>query len=191
MITNMQNKGNKMKTKILVATLFSIAATGAFAQSQANKDSGFYAELGLAQAYYKESFGNINNTNGFLKAGYSNKKNVSAEVMGATNINSASFTYGTALINAKVSNAYGGYGKFSLPVNDDFSLFVRLGVTSARVDIASGYGSAWSSGSDFSYGAGAQFNFTKSVYGQVDYMSYYNKNNISIQAPSLSIGYRF
>jgi opacity protein-like surface antigen len=70
-------------------------------------------------------------------------------------------------------------------------LFVRAGVTSATVTASSRYGYGWSSGSDFSYGGGAQFNFTKNVYGQVDYMSYYNKNNVTAVAPSISVGYKF
>lgn len=180
-----------MKKKLLVAALLTVAGTSAMAQAQANKESGFYAEFGLAQAYYKEPAANFNNTLGVLKAGYSINKYVAAEVMAAGALNSANFNIGSTNVNAKVSSAYGAYGKFSLPIEDKFSLFVRLGVTSATVDASSRYGSAWSSGSDFSYGAGAQFNFTKDVYGQVDYMSYYNKNNITVQAPSISIGYKF
>ncbi len=101
-----------------------------------------------------------------LKASYNINKYVAAEVMAAGAINSANFYIGGTSINAKVSSAYGGYGKFSLPVDDAFSLFVRVGVTSATVDASSRYGSMWSSGSDFSYGGGIQFNFTKDVYGK-------------------------
>jgi opacity protein-like surface antigen len=180
-----------MKKNLLAAVLLSVAATGAMAQAQANKETGFYAELGLAQAYYKEGNANFNNAMGEIKAGYNINKYIAAEVMAAGNLNSANFNYGSTNINAKVSSAYGGYAKLSLPVNDDFSLFVRAGVTSATVTASSRYASAWSTGSDFSYGAGAQFNFTKDVYGQVDYMSYYNKNNITVQAPSISVGYKF
>ena len=182
-----------MKKRILVAAILAVATTSSFAQ--ANKESGFYAELGLAQAYYKEPTANFNNSMGVLKAGYNINKYVAAEVMAAGNLNTATFYSGATRIEAKVSSAYGGYGKFSLPVNEDFSLFVRLGVTSATVSATatngSRYASAWSSGSDFSYGAGAQFNFTKDIYGQVDYMSYYNKNNITVTAPSISVGYKF
>jgi len=180
-----------MNKKLLAAALLTVSATGAMAQAQANKESGFCAELGLAQVYYKEPAVNFNNAMGVLKAGYNINKYIAAEVMAAGNLNSANFNYGSTKINAKVSSAYGGFAKFSLPVNDDFSLFVRAGVTSATVEASSRYGAAWSSGSDFSYGGGAQFNFTKDVYGQVDYMSYYNKNNITVQAPSISVGYKF
>jgi hypothetical protein len=182
-----------MKNKILVAAIFSVATSGAFAQ--ANKETGFYAQLGLAQAYYKESSGNFNNSMGALMAGYNINKYIAAEVMAAGNLNSANFQSGNVIYNAKVSSAYGGYAKFSLPVNDDFSLFARIGATNATLQATGTNGtrsaSAWSSGTDYSYGAGAQFNFTKDVYGQVDYMSYYNKSSVTVTAPSISVGYKF
>jgi hypothetical protein len=185
--------------KIILGTILAAASTGLLAQSSsvASKETGFYAELGFAQAYYSESNDayNFNNSMAVLKAGYSINKYIAVEVMGAGNLSTANFNVGSTRFSAKVSDAYGGYGKFSLPVNDDLSFFVRLGVTSATVSATASNGSrtasAWSSGSDFSYGGGVQFNFTKEIYGQIDYMSYYNKNNITVTAPSISIGYKF
>lgn len=190
------NLGIKMfKKKLVVAALLSLATTVSMAQAQTKKDDGFYAELGYAQAYYTEPGANFNHAMGVLKGGYNINKYIAAEVMVAGNLNDAVFYSGSTRIVASVSNAYGAYGKFSLPVNEDFSLFARVGVTNARVDATATNGSrsasAWSSGSDFSYGGGAQFNFTKNIYGQVDYMSYYDKNGITVSAPSISVGYKF
>lgn len=184
-----------MKKKLLLVALLSTVATGAVAQAQANKETGFYAELGYAQIYYTEPSASMNHAMGVLKGGYNFNKNIAIEFMTAGKLNDAVFYSGSTRIVASVSNAYGGYGKFSLPVNEDVSLFVRLGFTNARIDATATNGtrsaSAWSSGSDYSYGAGAQFNITKSVYGQIDYMSYYNKNNVTVKAPSISVGYKF
>jgi hypothetical protein len=66
-----------------------------------------------------------------------------------------------------------------------------VGATNASITASTRYGRYFTSGSSLSYGAGAQFNFTKAIYGQVDYMSYYNRNDISITAPSVSVGYKF
>jgi opacity protein-like surface antigen len=82
-----------MKKNLLAAALLSVAASGAMAQAQANKESGFYAELGLAQVYYKEPSVNFNNAMGTLKAGYNINKYIAAEVMAAGNLNSANFNY--------------------------------------------------------------------------------------------------
>ena len=177
-----------------ISTLALMSLLGSFfavAQAQTTRETGFYTELGAAQAYYRESAGNFNNTMGVFKAGYDINKYVAAEVMAAGNLNSANFYVGSTYVNAKISSAYGGYGKFQLPVNEQFSFFVRLGVTSSTATYSTRWGSGWASGTDFSYGGGAQFNFTKNVYGQVDYMSYYNKNNVTAVAPSISVGYKF
>ena len=179
-----------MKRKLFVAAILTAAATGSMAQASTNKETGFYGEIGLAQAYYTEPLANFNHPLGMLKAGYNINKNVAVEIMAAGALTSSNFYVGSTYVDAKVSSAYGAYGKLSLPVEDKFSLFVRLGITNATLSVSTNYGSAWASGSDYSYGAGAQFNFTKDIYGQVDYMSYYNKNSIAVRAPSISIGYK-
>ena len=180
-----------MKNILFVAALLTATATDAIAQENSNKEKGFYAELGLAQAYYKESSVNFSNAMGTLKAGYNINRHIAAEVMAGGNLNSAGFYYGTTKVDAYVSGAYGAYGKISLPLSDAFSLFIKLGVTSATVSASTRYGSGYSSNSDISYGGGAQFNFTPNVYGQFDYTSYYNKNGVSVVAPSVSVGYKF
>ena len=47
------------------------------------------------------------------------------------------------------------------------------------------------SGTDFAYGLGIQTNFTKTVYGQVDYMQSYDKDGVSAKGYTLSLGTRF
>lgn len=180
-----------MKRKLLVAAILTSAATGAMAQASTNNETGFYGEIGLAQAYYTEPLLNFNHPLGMLKAGYDINKNVAVEIMAAGALTSSNINVGGTNVDAKVSSAYGAYGKLSLPVEDKFSLFVRLGITNVTPSLSTSSGSARQSGSDFSYGAGAQFNFTKDIYVQVDYMSYYNKDSITVRAPSISIGYKF
>jgi hypothetical protein len=179
----------KFLTKIIV--MFAITSSCALAQTQSAKETGFYAELGLAQAYYTEPGANFNNSMAVGKLGYSINKYVAAEVMSAFSLNSANFYYGTTYINAKVSSAYGGYGKFSLPINEDASLFLRVGVTNVTVNASSRYGRAHSSGTDLSYGGGFQVKFAKDYYAQADYMSYYDNNGITVTAPSISVGFKF
>jgi len=182
----------KNLSNLVFILLFSLTAVNVNAQNQTNKETGFYAELGLAQAYYTEPNVNFNHSMGVGKLGYNINKNTAFEVMAAGNINSVNFYYGSTYIaNVKIDSAYGAYGKFSLPLNEDVSLFVRTRVTNASITASTRYGKYFTSGSSLSYGAGAQFNFTKAIYGQVDYMSYYNRNDISVTVPSVSVGYKF
>jgi len=182
---------DKMKNTLIVASLITLASAGVMEQESASKETGYYAELGVTQVYFKQNDTQFNHMMADVKVGYNFSKNIAVEVMLGNNLNSADTNYNGTNVNAKISSAYGGCGKFYLPVSDVFSLFVRLGVTDARLNSSSNLGSDWSSGFDFSYGGGAQFNFTKEVYGQIDYMSYYNKNNVSVAGPSISIGYKF
>jgi hypothetical protein len=164
-------------------------ANTSFAQ-QSNL-TGFYAELGLIQAYYKEPTANFNNSMGAATLGYSINKYASVEIMGAGSLNEANFNYRGTNINAKTSSAFGGYVKGTLPIEDKFGVFVKAGATNGTVTASSAYGSAWSSGTSFSYGGGVEFNFTKNVYGIAQYMSYYDRNSISINGPSIGVGYKF
>jgi opacity protein-like surface antigen len=159
--------------------------------AQSSNLTGFYGELGLVQAYYKEPTANFNNTMASATVGYSINKYVGVEVMGAGAIADANFSYRGTNISAKTSSAFGGYVKGSLPLNDMFEVFAKVGATNGTVTASSAYGSAWSSGTSFSYGAGAQANFTKNVYGIAQYMSYYDRNSISISGPAIGVGYKF
>lgn len=128
-----------------IGVLTLVAPVSAFAEMPVNKETGFYAELGIIQAYYKEPIVNL-----YAQTG-STLYLLNAPVVARAGYN----------INKSASNMY---------------ISVRQ------------------SGSDFSYGVGAQHNFTKNTYGQVDYMSFYNKNDIwdgqAINGPSISVGYR-
>jgi mRNA deadenylase 3'-5' endonuclease subunit Ccr4 len=75
-----------------------------------------------------------------------------------------------------------------MALTQDTLVFARLGVT--RSDFtASAAGSR--TGTDYSYGVGVQTNFTKTLYGQLDYMNYFDKDNASAKGFALSIGSRF
>lgn len=178
--------------KITSLALASIATIGSsLANAQSSDLTGVYTELGIVQAYYKVPTANFNNTMGSLTLGYSINQYASFEIMGAGALNEANFNYGSTNINAKTSSAFGAYAKGTLPLDDKFGVFVKIGATNGTVTASSAYGSAWSSGTSFSYGGGIQLNFTKNVYGIAQYMSYYGMNSVTIVAPSIGIGYKF
>jgi attachment invasion locus protein len=175
--------------KKILAVLLCTLATGVMAQS--NKDEGFYAELGVMQANYKESGVKFNNSMGALKAGYNFNKAFAVEGMIAGNIGSANFYIGSTYITAQVQNAYGLYGKGSIDVSEGVSLYGKIGLTNGEVTASSRYASSFTSGTSASYGVGIQANINKEVYATLDYLSYYNKNGISVTGPSINLGYKF
>jgi opacity protein-like surface antigen len=54
-------------------------------------------------------------------------------------------------------------------------------------NITSGTGSD----SSFSYGAGAQYLFDRNWYAQAEYVSLYDKDDVTIKGPAIGVGYRF
>ena len=179
-----------MKKFIMIMSLISIGITNTFAQTQ-KKDSGFYAEVGYMQAYYSESVASFNNGMAALKAGYNIDKNYAIEGLIAGNTGSASFFIGSTSVTAQVQNAYGLYGKGTVELTETVGLYAKAGFTNGTVSASSRFGSGYSSGTSLSYGAGIQASFNKDVYATLDYMSYYNRDGVSITGPSISLGYKF
>jgi hypothetical protein len=126
-----------------------------------------------------------------LKAGYNIDKNYAIEGLIAGNTGSASFNIGTTAITAQVQKAYGLYGKGTVELTETVGLYAKAGFTNGTVSASSRFGSGYSSGTSLSYGAGIQASFNKDVYATLDYMSYYNRDGVSITGPSISLGYKF
>jgi hypothetical protein len=74
-------------------------------------------------------------------------------------------------------------------------LYGKAGFTNGTVTVSAsvpGYSaSAWSSATSASYGVGAQFDVSPTSFVAIDYMSFYNKNNVTIAGPSISYGVKF
>ena len=43
----------------------------------------------------------------------------------------------------------------------------------------------------FAWGLGGRYNFSKTLYGGLDYMQYYKKDGVKIDGVTLNVGYRF
>jgi hypothetical protein len=178
-----------MKKIIFAGAVVALSTIAISAQAQ--EKTGFYAELGFAQANYSEPGLNFNNTMAALTLGYSFNKNIAVEVMGATSTGEANFFIGNTPVRAEVSEASGLYVKASLPIDNNFEVFAKTGVTNAKVEASSAFGGGWASDSSFSYGGGIQFNFNRNAYAIVQYMSYYAKEDVKVKGPAISVGYKF
>jgi opacity protein-like surface antigen len=175
-----------MKTTYFVALtlLATLAGTGAQAQSRSNADVGYYGEI----AYTPLEVGDSAATTSKPKAmRFIIGKDLSPTLAIEGMYTSTMSKDDRGTFNASVSN-YGIHLKPKMALTADTLVFARVGVT--RSDItASAAGSH--TGTDLSYGVGVQTNFTKTVYGQLDYMNYFDKDNTSAKGFALSIGSRF
>lgn len=84
---------------------------------------------------------------------------------------------------AELDYLTGVYGKGILPVTDQFRLYGLAGFTKVDLD--------YDSESDFSYGAGLEFDLTPQLALGADYMRYLNESDYNFDAASVGLRYRF
>ncbi len=77
----------------------------------------------------------------------------------------------------------GAYAKGILPVSPEFRLYGLAGYTEVDFDV--------DRESDFSYGAGAEFDVAPNLAVGADYMRYLDKSNYTFDAASVGLRYRF
>jgi len=158
-----------------------------------------YGELGYSQLKISESGFSVKP--GMLRGivGYNFGENLALEGMlgfGVRKDNANTTLAGVPVnIEGDVRHMVGVYVKPKVVLANAFELFGRLGYADTRLrsnaSFAGFRGSETSSGGDFSYGLGANFNVAPRAYVGVDYMRYYNKNDVKLDGVTVSVGYRF
>ncbi len=144
----------------------------------------YYGEIGLTPIHLKSEAGDISHpqTMRFL-FGKDVNENLAIEALYLTTYSKDSLPG----FDAK-STHYGLVLKPKYAITSETIVFARFGVAHANFT-ASSAGSR--TGTDLAYGLGLQTNLTKSVYGQIDYMNYYDKDGQSSKGYTLSLGTRF
>lgn len=170
----------------LIALLSALAAGSASAQSMSNQ--GYYGEVGYTSSNIK------NDNNGFaitpklmrLTVGKELDKNLAVEGTYAFTTSKDSAVVGGVKYTGKES-FYGAYLKPKMEVAKDVEAFARIGALHTKFEDESGSLSK----TKLAYGIGMQAQFTKDVYGQVDYMNYYKQDGLSAKGFTVSVGTRF
>lgn len=160
--------------KIAIAVLLSafVAAPAVAA------DTGFYAGVNVGSA--KIDFPGFETTTSFeVLGGYSFNQNFAAE-LAYTNFGSKDYP---PIYNVK-SGAVSLKGVGSFPINEQFSVFAKLGLASTTIN-DTGYSQ---SKSDLTYGIGAQFNINKQVGIRLGYDVYKATDIIGVDQKNTSIG---
>lgn len=163
---------------IAITTLALLSITGAQAQS-----SGYFGELGYSQVKVTGAGGGAKPDAVRFLIGTEINKNLDVEgVYTKTVANESRVGY-----DASVSS-FGILLKPKLALTENTDVFARVGLVRADIT-ASATGSH--TGTDLAYGLGIQTNFSKSVYGQVDYLNQYDRGGIAAKGYTLSLGTRF
>lgn len=168
---------------IAITTLAVLCATGAQAQSRTSADNGYYAEIGYSPVDVSGAGGTATPDALRFLIGNELNKNLALEAFYMTTTSKDS----RVGYNASISG-FGMYLKPKMALSESTEVFARLGFMRADIT-ASANGSH--TGTDMAYGLGVQTNFTKSVYGQLDYMNSYDRSGISAKGYTLSLGTRY
>ncbi len=178
-----------MKAKYIALVIAAISFSAA-AQEQTN-----YVQIGAIHINYIDPLVTFDNGMLALTAGHKFDPHFSIEAMAAADRTSATETWGSANVTAKVSNSYGVYVKAQSAPSHGFSIYGKAGLTRETVTSSAfvpGFqSSAWSPTTAAAYGAGVQFDTSPNTFVSLDYMSYYKKNSVKFEGPSMNFGIKF
>jgi hypothetical protein len=171
----------------LVALSLVTASYAASAQEQ----SRFYAEAAYGGIKTEAEGFSVTPGVGLLRLGMNLDKNFSTEFMVGTTIADAKIQVSGVPVTLKYENIYGLYLKGKAEIAPNLDVYGRLGYIHGTASASALGVSASTSNDDFSYGVGAQYSFSPTVYGTLDYMSYFRKNGTTAAGPSLGVGVKF
>ena len=167
---------------IAAAALAVLCVTGAQAQSRM-ADTVYYGEIGYSAVDVTGSGGGATPETLRFLLGTDLNKGMGLEALYITTTSKDSRPGYDASVRG-----FGIFLKPKMALTESTEVFARVGAM--RAEITGGTGGSHT-GTDFAYGLGIQTNFTKTVYGQVDYMHSYEKDGVSAKGYTLSLGTRF
>ena len=175
-----------------LALLATLAAGAVQAQTSPQGDVGaFYGEIGYTGLTYKEPEVKTHPREIRLIGGYEFHPNMAVEVMGLLSAKDSKVDYFGQTFKVKIDNIWGVFFKPKVAVTPEVELFGRLGYARSHRSLSVGALSLSESGNSVAYGVGASYAINKRVSLNLDYMSYYNRDNIRIQGPTLGLGVKF
>lgn len=186
-----------LKTLVLLA--FAICMGTASAQKKFESNS--YLDFGYSMITYSEGSTSLKPTGIRAIYGQNTSENFGWEALLGLGMNEDAIAYPRATIGVKISSLVGVYAKGYVMPSDSFELFGRLGYAnmtragscspSATCTAAGVATSQTDSGNSISYGAGIKFAVSKNISIVGDYMSYYNRSDITVNATTLGVSIGF
>jgi opacity protein-like surface antigen len=183
-----------MKNIFLMVAL-TLLTNSVFAQKK--QDSKSYFDVGYSTFAYSDPTANLKPTGIRAIYGQNTTENFGWEGLVGLGMNedSAQFTLGT--VGLKIGTVLGLYGKGYVKLNDSFEIFGRLGYASVSRDITCSpvanctSASSKETGNSISYGTGLKFEVAKNISITGDYMSYYNRESITVNATTIGVSFGF
>ncbi|WP_237673842.1 porin family protein [Vreelandella profundi] len=179
-----------MKKIILISALASSFALASSTTLADNTGTSYVGGL-FSHYTYDESSGSsdASPTGLTVRGGYFLTDYIAIEGRLGTGISDDTIS-GTS-IDLELDQLMGAYAAGYLPLNNMFSLYGLIGFSYAEGSASNRLTSISFDDDGFSYGAGAQINFTPQVSGQLEYMYYLDKSDYDLTAASLGVSYNF
>lgn len=179
----------KKSRHALIALLALLAADTASAQSM-SKDSGYYGEVGYSAIKFDN--GDKSTTPKLVRLVAGTSINANLDVEGVVALTGSKGDVEDSFENAKLSAKHiGFYAKPKMEIAKDTVVFGRIGISHTSWKINNSVSEDSDSFTKLAYGIGIQTQFTKDVYGQVDYMDLGKKDGVSAKGLTVSVGTRF
>jgi hypothetical protein len=185
----------KFASKELLSAILLGASVGSQAQTQA--DPKLYAEIGYAATTFK-----VEDAADQFKAkpalltgivGYQIHPNVAVEGLLGLGAKSSEIKWNGAAtgVNVKINNTMGVFVRPSVKVSDEVELFARLGYLRSKLTLSDAFGSVSDTDNGVAYGLGGNVYLYKTSYLQLNWTSYYNKDDVKINGLGVAYGMRF
>lgn len=173
----------------LIALLAVLASGTASAQSM-NKDSGYYGEVGYSAIKFSNA--ETSTTPKLVRLTVGTNIHENLDVEGAIAFTASKDESKGSTDGIKYSAQHVGfYAKPKVEIAKDTELFGRIGISRTTFKASGTNDSSSDSFTKLAYGFGVQTQFTKDVYGQVDYMHLGKKDGVTTKGFTLSVGTRF
>lgn len=176
-----------------------VAATAVIGSAQAAQP-GPYVGVGIANADHSASIPGTTasssdgyKTSGKIFGGYEFDQTFGVEV-GYTDFRSSDYSYTLNGVNRSGSSDGKSYyvaGKASVPVNEQFSVFGKLGAANNKRSYSDSLFSGDDSKTELYAGVGAQYNFNPKVAVTLEYERYGKNQNIGAKSDVITLGARY
>ena len=172
----------------LIALLSALAAGSVSAQSMSNQ--GYYGEVGYSALKFDDGASTPTPQLARFVVGKNINENLAFEGMAAFTVSKDTWQEGVN--KGELSGKHLGiYAKPKMEIAKDTEIFARVGVSHTSWKSNSSAGDSSDSFTKLAYGLGVQTQFTRDIYGQVDYMDLGKKDGVSAKGFTVSVGTRF
>lgn len=177
-------------SKHALIVLLAVLATGTASAQSMNKESGYYGEVGYSTIKFDDEIQSTKPKLARLIVGTKINENLDAEASIAFTASKGDIKDSTG--NGQLSaNHIGLYSKLKVEIAKETEIFGRIGVSHTSWKSNNSVSENSDSFTKLAYGFGVQTQFTKEIYGQVDYMHLGKKDGVTAKGITLSVGTRF